>query len=114
MGKGRDLGAENSNGVVSSERDEARSTPRNVVDYSVASCSNKHSLHFNATMHCHTHTHGGGSFCIDYYYGFSGVDRNCVAGDHSIRKEEERELDHQMGFLAHKNILWAYGLFRLL
>lgn len=42
-----DLGAENSNGILSTERNQITGSPRNVIHYSVASCSYKQSIHFN-------------------------------------------------------------------
>lgn len=45
--KQTDLRAENSNGVLGTERDETRGSPRNVIDHPVASCSYEHSLRFD-------------------------------------------------------------------
>lgn len=45
--KRRNLWAENSDGVLSTKSYQIRGTPRNVIHYSVATCSYKHPLYFN-------------------------------------------------------------------
>ena len=55
----RDLRAENSNGVLSTEGNETRSSPRDVVDDSVASCSYEHSLRFHFGVFRHLYQKGG-------------------------------------------------------
>lgn len=46
----RYLGTENSDSILGTEGNQIRGAPRNVIHYSVASCSYEHALHFNLTL----------------------------------------------------------------